>query len=258
MKKHDLQLTQTPIDSLIPYALNSRTHSSKQVAQIAASIKEFGFTNPVLIDEQNGIIAGHGRVLAAKTLGLKMIPTIMLSGLSEVQKKAYVIADNKIALNSGWNIETLKLEFGTLRENNFDLELTGFTLEEIADLNIDLNNPDDIDLTSQYTKKITTPIYEIKGDKPSLAELYQTAHADHLLNEIEASNQPEEIKVFLRHAAARHVRFNYENIAEYYAHASPDLKALMEQSALVIVDYNAAIENGYITLSKAIMELSNE
>lgn len=78
------------------------------------------------------------------------------------------------------------------------------------------------------------------------------------MNEIEASNQPEEIKAFLRHAAARHVRFNYENIAEYYAHASPDLKALMEQSALVIVDYNAAIENGYITLSKAIMELSNE
>lgn len=96
MKKHDLQLTQTPIDSLIPYALNSRTHSSKQVAQIAASIKEFGFTNPVLIDEQNSIIAGHGRVLAAKTLGLKMIPTIMLSGLSEVQKKPMSLQITKL------------------------------------------------------------------------------------------------------------------------------------------------------------------
>ena len=91
------------INDLIPYVNNSRTHSDEQVTQIAASIKEFGFTNPILIDEQGGVIAGHGRVMAAKKLGLEQVPTITLAGLSDAQRKAYVIADNKLALNAGWD-----------------------------------------------------------------------------------------------------------------------------------------------------------
>ena len=119
---------------LIPYANNSRTHSEEQVAQIAASIKEFGFTNPVIIDEDNGIIAGHGRLLAAQKLGLKDVPCVKVEGWSEAQKKAYVIADNKLALNAGWNEEMLALEFAELDELGFDLELTGFSLDEISDI----------------------------------------------------------------------------------------------------------------------------
>lgn len=124
------------LSSLIPYARNSRTHSPEQVAQIASSMKEFGFTNPVLIDEQGGIIAGHGRVLAAQKLGITEVPAIELSHLTETQKRAYVIADNKLALNAGWDDEMLRLEFDELKEAGFDLELTGFTLEEIDGLQI--------------------------------------------------------------------------------------------------------------------------
>jgi DNA modification methylase len=114
------------IGGLIPYVNNSRTHSDDQVNQIASSIKEFGFTNPVLIDEQGGLIAGHGRVLAAKKLGLDEVPAIVLDGLTEAQKKAYVIADNQLALNSGWDLDMLKLELETLRELDFDVDLLGF------------------------------------------------------------------------------------------------------------------------------------
>lgn len=122
------------IDALIPYIRNSRTHSDAQVAQIAASMKEFGFTNPVLIDGGGGIIAGHGRVLAARKLGMSEVPCIRLDHLTEAQKRAYVIADNRLALNSGWDTEMLKVEFADLKELGFDLELTGFDLDEINEL----------------------------------------------------------------------------------------------------------------------------
>jgi len=120
-----------PVSSLTPYARNSRTHSDEQVAQIAASIKEWGFTTPVLIDPDGGIIAGHGRVMAAQRLGLEDVPCIIAQGWTEAQKRAYVIADNKLALNAGWDNEMLAVEFGELKELDFDLSLTGFGNEEL-------------------------------------------------------------------------------------------------------------------------------
>jgi DNA modification methylase len=130
-----LEIVYRPLTTLIPYARNARTHSDTQVGQIAGSILEFGWTNPVLIDEQGGIIAGHGRVLAANVLGQTEVPTITLSGLSDAQKKAYVIADNKLALNAGWDEELLRLEIQELAELDYDLNMTGFTEDEIAALN---------------------------------------------------------------------------------------------------------------------------
>jgi len=118
-------------DELIPYARNSRTHSDDQVAQIAASIKEWGWTTPILVDETGGIIAGHGRLLAARKLKMDQVPTIEAAGWTDAQKRAYVIADNKLALNAGWDSELLALELGELGELGFDLDLTGFTLDEI-------------------------------------------------------------------------------------------------------------------------------
>ena len=115
----------------MPYARNSRTHDDAQVAQIAASIREFGFTNPVLIDAQGGIIAGHGRVLAARKLKLEQVPCIMLDHLTDTQRRAYVIADNRLALGSAWDNEMLKLELDDLKLEGFDLELTGFSLEDL-------------------------------------------------------------------------------------------------------------------------------
>jgi ParB-like chromosome segregation protein Spo0J len=117
--------------ALIPYARNSRTHSEAQISQIAGSIREFGFTNPVLTDGANGIIAGHGRVMAAQKLGLETVPCIRLDHLTESQKRAYIIADNKLALNAGWDEELLGLELVDLREADFDLSLTGFDADAI-------------------------------------------------------------------------------------------------------------------------------
>ena len=121
------------IADLIPYARNARTHSDEQVAQIAASIKEFGWTNPILVDGDNGIIAGHGRLAAARKLGNTEVPVIELTGLSEAQKRAYILADNKLALNAGWDIDLLAEELKELKDLNFDLELTGFSDNELAD-----------------------------------------------------------------------------------------------------------------------------
>jgi DNA modification methylase len=129
-----MKIEQLPTDTLIPYARNTRTHSEAQVAQIAGSIREFGFTNPILIDGENGIIAGHGRVLAAQKLGLGKVPCIRLSHLTDTQRRAYIIADNKLALNAGWDEELLGLELADLREEGFDLELTGFDGDELANL----------------------------------------------------------------------------------------------------------------------------
>ncbi len=126
-----IQIERVAIAALIPYVRNSRTHSDAQVAQIAASIREFGFTNPVLLDEANGIIAGHGRVLAARKLGMQDVPAIRLAHLTEAQKRAYVIADNKLALNAGWDEELLRLELKDLQDLNFDVALTGFSTEEL-------------------------------------------------------------------------------------------------------------------------------
>lgn len=129
-----LSIDYRPTADLLPYAMNSRTHSDDQVAQIAASIKEFGFTNPILIDDAAGIIAGHGRLMAAKRLNLTEVPTITLEGLTEAQKKAYVIADNKLALNAGWDTEALTAELRRLQELDFDLDLIGFDSDELAQL----------------------------------------------------------------------------------------------------------------------------
>jgi ParB-like chromosome segregation protein Spo0J len=122
------------IDKLIPYARNARTHSDEQVAQIAASIKEWGWTTPVLVDEDGGIIAGHGRTLAAQKLKMTEVPVMVAKGWSETKKRAYVIADNKIALNSGWDDELLKLELYALDEADYALDMTGFTGDELTEV----------------------------------------------------------------------------------------------------------------------------
>jgi len=123
-----------PLDALVPYARNARTHSDAQVAEIAGSIRAFGFTNPVLIAEDGTLIAGHGRVLAARKLGMDQVPTIVLSGLSETQRRALVLADNRIAMNAGWDEELLGLELSDLQEAGFDLGLTGFGDDELQSL----------------------------------------------------------------------------------------------------------------------------
>lgn len=130
----DLAVEWLPLAELTPYAANARTHSAEQVQQIADSVREFGWTNPVLVDEAGGIIAGHGRVMAAELLGLEQVPAITLAGLTEAQRRAYILADNKLALNAGWDERLLAAELGALQAEGFDVALTGFSEEELAEL----------------------------------------------------------------------------------------------------------------------------
>jgi ParB-like chromosome segregation protein Spo0J len=127
-----MKIEQLATGDLIPYVNNSRTHDDKQVGQIAASIKEFGFTNPILIDNDNGIIAGHGRLQGAQKLGIEQVPCIRLGDLTEAQKKAYVIADNKLALNAGWDMDLLAVEIEGLQALDFDVDLLGFDADELV------------------------------------------------------------------------------------------------------------------------------
>ena len=131
------------VEELIPYSKNARTHSENQVNQIAASITEFGFTNPILVDGAKGIIAGHGRLMAAKKLGLNQVPVVILDHLSESQKRAYIIADNKLAENAGWDEEILANELHDLKEENFDLDLIGFEDQELERLFTNLYESDE-------------------------------------------------------------------------------------------------------------------
>ncbi len=144
-----LKIVYRPLKDLIPYARNSRTHSSSQIAQIASSIKEFGWTQPILLDGTNGIIAGHGRFEAAFLLGIQDVPTIDLAHLTEAQKRAYVIADNKIALNSGWDEQMLALEIGDLREAGFNIDLLAFDPSELKDGDVDYSVLDDEEIDAQ-------------------------------------------------------------------------------------------------------------
>lgn len=142
-------------NKLIPYANNSRTHSEHQVKQIASSIKEFGFTNPILIDDDDGIIAGHGRVMAAELLNINEVPCVRVSGLTNAQKKALVIADNQLALNANWDVELLRLEIDSLREMDFNVDLLGFN--DLSFLDEEIEMPDDFDDVDEQELNHTCP-----------------------------------------------------------------------------------------------------
>jgi len=139
----ELEIMYRSIDDLIPYSNNARTHNEAQVAQIAASITEFGWTNPIIVDHENVILAGHGRILAARKLNLDKVPTLIVTDMTDAQKRAYILADNKLALNAGWDLELLSVEIERLSiDDEFDLSLTGFNPEDLQALNME---PDEIE-----------------------------------------------------------------------------------------------------------------
>jgi hypothetical protein len=167
-----LEIEYVATDDLIPYVNNSRTHSESQIKQIAASIREFGFTNPILIDEGGSVIAGHGRLVAAELLKLNQVPTITLKGLTEAQRKAYVIADNKLALNSGWDDELLKTEIETLKNLDFDVSILGWDIlpEFEGDLDYSILEDDHEDALNEMQSGVKKAI-QIEFD----AEHYEEA-----------------------------------------------------------------------------------
>jgi hypothetical protein len=263
-----------PVWDLKPYENNARTHSEEQVEQLTKSIKQFGFNNPILVQEDLTVVAGHGRLLAAKKLGLEKVPVIKLKHLSQAQVKAYVLADNKLASNAGWDAEILRDELLAIQAaDEVDMSAIGFSDAEMLSLISDAgsyvdpsvahNGQGEAGVVSpegrpEYSKKIDTPVYTPKGDQPELHALVDRTKAIQLLDEINAADLPEDLKQFLWCAAQRHNVFNYHQIAEYYCHATPAVQDLMEKSALVIIDLNKAIEGGYVTLSKRLQEIYSD
>ena len=184
--KNKPKIEQIKTSALIPYARNSRTHSEAQIAQIAGSIREFGFTNPVLIDAENGIIAGHGRIMAAQKLGLAEVPCIRLDHLTDTQKRAYIIADNKLALNAGWDEEMLGLELAELREEDFDLGLLGFDESELG--SFDVEEGDMPELSSddkQPFQQMTFTVHDEQAEdvQAAITKAKSMGHGESAMNE---------------------------------------------------------------------------
>lgn len=250
-----LKIIYRPLKDLTPYVQNARTHDETQVAQLVASIEEFGWTNPVLIDEMGEIIAGHGRVRAAEAASITSVPTITLSGLTDAQKRAYRLADNRLPLNAGWNDELLALEFTDLLDDGFDLALTGFIQAEIDEMILDVDLPGEGITEDPYSAKIESPVYQPSGEVPEISELYDEEKANQLSKNIRAAKLPQDIENFLLAAAERHTVFNFGKIADYYSEAPANIQRLFEESALVIIDYRQAIDNGFVSITKKMADI---
>jgi hypothetical protein len=233
------------IDSLVLNPKNNNKHPKEQIERLSKLIQYQGFRNPVVVSKRTGfVLAGHGRIEAAKLAGLKEVPVMYQEFESEAQEYAYLTSDNAIALWAELDLSAVNTEMLDLGPD-FDVDMLG-----IKDFVIDLNEEDD----DKYTRKVESPIYEPTGEKPSLTMLYDTEVTDKLLKEIEDSSLPFDVKMFLKLAAHRHNKFNYKHIAEYYAHASSEEQNLMERSALVVIDFDKAIELGFVKLTKELKE----
>lgn len=218
------------------YANNAKEHTEEQVRKVAESIKRFGFVQPIVADKNNEIIIGHCRQLASVMLGLEGVPVLYVDNLTEEEVKALRIADNKLN-ESAWNMELVIPELDLLSKDLVDL--IGFDLENEEILN-------NIEGENIYTKKIVPPVYEPKNEKPLLEQLFDDSRAKAYLVEIENSKLSKEEKEFLKLSAYRLVVFNYDKIADFYAHSEGEIKDLIEKLALVIIDFDKAIENGYV------------
>lgn len=245
-----------PVEELTPNPKNPNQHPENQVELLAKVIKAQGWRAPVTVSTRSGmIVRGHGRYLAGKLLGCPA-PVDYQDYATEADEMADLVADNRIA-------ELAEMDKKMLAEimSQFDeesLSLTGYTPSEFDELASSLSEELDQEAAEaeRYSQKIATPVYEITGETPELHELCDTTKYYELLRDIESDGSiDEDEREFLRLAAARHIVFNYRNIAEYYAAASPAMQGLMEDSALVIIDANKAIENGFMSLSKAVDEI---
>lgn len=226
---------------LIPYEKNTKKHDSKQIKNVAESIKQYGFVQPLVIDKNNVVVIGHCRLMAAKRLKLKEVPCVCVDDLTSEQVNALRIVDNK-SNESEWDFDFLAEELPEIDLSMFDF---------------DFGLPEEKEEDNPYTMNVDAPIYQIKGEMPTLEECVDNTKALELIEKINKSEVSEELKAFLTLAAYRHLKFNYSKIAEYYAHADKETQALFEESALVIIDFNSAIRNGFTKLSKRIEEMQD-
>jgi len=241
-----MQIENRTLDSIRPYPGNPRRNDAA-VKRVADSIKNFGFRQPIVVDDRGVIVVGHTRYKAARQLGLETVPVTVMSGVEQSLINQYRIADNRLNEFAEWDDGLLVTELEQILKDVGTTDLTGFGASEIEKLK-------GLDV-ADYSSKVDTPIYTPRGDKPALSELADSQRVTELHKEIDASGVPEEVKQFLRQAAERHRVFDYEAIAEYYSHADAEIRRLMEASALVIIDIDQAIERGYVQLTDRLREI---
>jgi hypothetical protein len=238
-----------PLDKLIAYAGNPRKNDHA-VEAVASAIKRFGFRVPVLAKSDGSLIDGHLRVKAAKHLGMEEVPAVLCDDLSEADIKALRISINRMAELAEWDAELLSAELEGLAEQGIGLEDVGFSKDDLASLLEDAGET--LTQDEAYTRKIEAPTYEPSATKPVVSELFHSEKTERILAAIEQADISKEEKAFLVAAAHRHTVFDFGKVADFYAHSKPEVQKLMEDSALVILDFNKAIEQGYVRLSESI------
>lgn len=247
------------IDKLKEYKNNAKIHTRDQIEEIKTSITRFGMNDPIGIwGKENIIVEGHGRLIACKELGIKKVLVIRLDHLTDEGRKAYALVHNKLTINTGLDKEKCKNECDDI---SFDMSDFGFNDIEF-EVNEEEENEencidDDDDDENPYTQKIDIPQYQITGECPKINELYDTKKVEELRKIINKSKVSKEQKEFLNAAITRFFKFDFQNIAEYYAHQNNEMQELMEKLALVIIDFNNAIKNGYVILSNNIDKIVN-
>lgn len=248
-----MKIVNRKLSELKRYGNNPRINE-QAVKGVAESIRQFGYSVPIVIDETNTIICGDTRYQACKLLAMESVDCVLRDDLNDAQIRAYRILDNKVAEKADWDYKKLEQELTAL----LDFDFSSFDVD-FSDLLPPSSNKSEAE--EVYSKKIKAPIYEPTGKRPAVSELFDTRKANELISKINQSkNIVEEVRTFLIAAAARHVVFDYQQIAEFYAHADAELQVLMEDSALVIIDFEKAIENGFVALSEELAEsyLQNE
>lgn len=242
-----MKIIDKKLSELTPYANNPRLNDGA-VDAVAASIKAFGFKVPLVVTADGVIVAGHTRLKAAQKLGLKTVPCIIADALTPEQVKAFRLADNKVGELADWDIQKLEIELADLSKDHFDMTPFGFSFETPDE---EEANGDD-----RYTSKVDIPQYTPTGKKVSLSECVDMSKYESLLKEIDDSTAREDVKAFLRLAATRFLAFSYKDIAEYYANeADAATQALFERLALVIIDYDDAMKNGFIEISATLQNI---
>lgn len=242
-----------PVESVHPYENNPR-HNDGAVPYVKNSIQEFGFKIPIIVDEAGSIVCGHTRYKAALELGMSHVPCIVASDLTPKQIQAFRLADNKVAEFSSRDFSRLEIEIGE-PDAEFNLDDFGFFSDsEPADAPLPDSGPttETQDGRNIYTGRIITPVYEITGECPEAEEPVDRTGAESLPEEIDRTpGLPDNVRDFLRIAAMRHYVLHFDRIAEFYAHAAPSVQRLMENSCPVIIDYDRAIELGYVQMARA-------
>lgn len=239
-----MQIDRIKISDLSLDPANVRKHDRKNLDAIKASLRKFGQQKPIVVDAKGIVIAGNGTMTAAQELGWTEIAAVRTE-LVGVEATAFAIADNRSAELAEWD-DKLADVLKSLAAAGQNLDDLGFEKTDLDDL---IAQPPSDD----YTQKVDAPIYTPKGEKPPINELLDVTKAEDFLSKIEASNATDEIKTFLKKAASRHIVFDYGKIAEFYCHADKETQSLMEDSALVIIDFNKAMQLGYLKFKTEIV-----